>query len=69
MCEKQNIATKNCHSEKTHYVTKDRHHAMKCDYRRVLDRLLDLLHTSIQRVTTLYNSPLHTHTVFTAAAW
>jgi hypothetical protein len=44
------------------------------DYRRGFDWRPDLLHTLLQRVTTLYNSLLHTHTsvhiqVFTAVVW
>jgi hypothetical protein len=35
----------------------------ECDYRRGLDWWLDLLYTLIQRVTTLYRSLLHTHTL------
>jgi hypothetical protein len=33
----------------------------ECDYRQVLDWWLNLLHTLIQHVTTLYSSLLHTH--------
>jgi hypothetical protein len=36
-------------------------HVNKCNYRRVLNWWLDSLDTSIQRLTTLYSSLLHTH--------
>jgi hypothetical protein len=35
-------------------------HVIECDYRRVLDLWPDLLHSLIQRATTLYSTLLHT---------
>jgi hypothetical protein len=37
-------------------------HKIDCDYRRASVWCFDLWDSLIQRVTTLYNSPLHTHT-------
>jgi hypothetical protein len=37
-------------------------HVSECDYRRGFDWWLDLFHTLLQHVTTLYSSLSHTHT-------
>jgi hypothetical protein len=51
------ITTGRCHKTKFHVVM-----YMECDYRWILDWLLNLLDPLTQHMSILYNSLLHTHT-------
>jgi hypothetical protein len=43
-----------------HISTSKYYHVYRCEYRRVLDLWLDLLHSLVHRVSTIYVSLLHT---------